>query len=111
MSKLYDATLSSGTDPVYSNPLDLFNPSGFGIALIWTSTLTASVTLQLGIRKPPEDGGGYAWFDTTETFPSVPAGSAGTSGQVWGDMYAHAVRLKITRSSGSGQLQAFACWK
>lgn len=111
MAKIYDATLSSGTDPVYSDPIDLYNPKGFAVGIVWTGTLAAAVVLQLGIKLPPEDGGGTLWFDTDETFPSVPAGSAGTSGQAWDYMNANAVRLKITRASGSGDLTAYATWK
>lgn len=111
MSKIYDATLSSGTDPVYSDAIDLYNPKGFSVGIVWTGTLGATIILQLGIRIPPEDGGGILWFDTDETFPAVPEGTAGTSGQAWDYMNANLVRLKITRSAGSGTLKAYACWK
>lgn len=107
--KIYDATLSSGTDPVYSTPIVMSEDKGFSIAIVWAGagTLTATVTLQLGVKLPHEDGGGYAWGDSTETFPAVPANDSGTSVQSWDYQNADAVRLKITRASGSGTFKAF----
>lgn len=113
MAKIFDEALNSGTSPVYSDPIDLFNPKGFCIGIVWTGDLAATVILQLGIRLPVEDGGGIMWFDTAETFPAVPNGSnAGTSGDSWDYMDADLVRLKVTRSGGtSNTLKAFATWK
>ena len=108
MPPIMPSTAISDTTTVYSNPLVMFKDSGFSIAIEYTGTITAAVTLQLGIKKPVEDGGGYIWGDTTETFPSVPAGGAGSSVESWAYQNADAVRLKVVPASGTGTFRAYA---
>ena len=113
MAKIYDEPLDAAvsTAATYSDAIDLFNPKGFSVGIVWTGDIEAAVILQLGIRLPVEDGGGIMWFDTAETFPAVPAGVAGTSGDSWDYMNANLVRLKVTPSAGDGTLKAFCTWK
>lgn len=99
--KIYDDTVSSGT--VYSDPLVMYKDKGFYIGVSWATGLTlTSMTLQLGIKLPHEDGGGYLWADSDETFPTIPANSASSSGQSWDIMNADAVRVKMVYASGAG---------
>lgn len=109
-SRLMSESLSTGT-PAYSSEIKLSPRAGFAIGIEWTSTLEATVVLQLGIDKPDEHGGGTFWFDTAEVFPDVPEGTAGSSGQSWGDMNADRVRLKVTRTESSGTFTAWGTWK
>lgn len=111
MAQILNETLSSGTTPVYSDAIKLSPRQGFCMGIEWTSTLEATAVIQLGISKFSPDDDEVFWFDTDETFPDVPAGTAGTSGQSWGLMMADRVRLKVTRSAGSGTIIAWATWK
>lgn len=105
--KIYDATVSVSDVTTYSDPIIMFKDSGFSVGISWTGTLTATITLQLGVKVPQEDGGGYVWGDTDETFPAVPAGTAGTSVESWDYQNADAVRLKVVHTGSSGVLKAY----
>jgi len=104
---------SMGGD-VTSNPIDLENIDNVGIQVSWTSANAVGVisvqgSLDYKPTAPPNSG---TWFDLTFD-PALAQPNSDSSGYLinlnqvpytW-------LRLKYTRTSGTGTLNAYACGK